>query len=105
MGNFFHLAMEHHQAGRLDLAEVLYRKILDDDPHDADALNLLGVLAQELGRPEQAIEYIEQAIALNPGSPAYLVNLGEIYRARGNIDRPSGISARPWNWILPAPRP
>jgi tetratricopeptide (TPR) repeat protein len=81
------MAMEHHQAGRLDLAAMLYEKILTDDPDQADALHLLGVVAQERGVPARAVELIERAIALNPDNAAYHTNLGEIHRAGGNLHK------------------
>jgi tetratricopeptide (TPR) repeat protein len=90
MSDYLQLAMEHHRAGRLDLAEALYRKMLADEPDHADVWHLLGVLVQERGNPAQAIAYIERALALQPESAAYHVNLGEIHRATGNIDKGIG---------------
>jgi len=34
----FAIAVEHHRAGRLDLAEEIYRRILAVEPNHADAL-------------------------------------------------------------------
>jgi tetratricopeptide (TPR) repeat protein len=76
-------AISHHQAGRLNQAEALYRQILNQEPRHPDALHLLGVIAQQRGRPAQAIEMIERAVALNPGQAIYHVNLGEAYRSAG----------------------
>ncbi len=36
----------HHEAGRFREAEQLYRRVLHRDPNNAEALNLLGVLAR-----------------------------------------------------------
>lgn len=38
-------ARGHHQAGRPEQAERLYRSILQVNPNHADALNLLGLMA------------------------------------------------------------
>ena len=38
------IAIEHHQAGRLQAAEQVYRQILAVEPNQADAWHLLGVI-------------------------------------------------------------
>ena len=45
----FAQAVEHHRAGRLDEAEVLYRRVLDEEPDDPDSLQLLGSLFLQRG--------------------------------------------------------
>ena len=74
-------AIEHHQAGRLETAQRIYRKILDLDPCQADATHLLGVLALQTGQYQQAIEYITKAIAFDGTRAIFHSNLGEAYRA------------------------
>ena len=67
MGNDFRtlgLAIQHHQAGRLQLAEQIYRSILAVEPNHPGALHLLGIIAHQMGRQEVAVESIGQAIAL-----------------------------------------
>ena len=53
----------HHQAGQLGEAETLYRDALAAQPDNADALHLLGVLASQIGRHEDAVDLIGRAIA------------------------------------------
>lgn len=79
-------ALEHHQAGRLDEAEALYRQILERDPNNADALHLLGVVAHQSSRSDLAAPLIERAIALRPGVAIFHNNLGEALRALGRLD-------------------
>ena len=43
------LGIEHHQAGRLRKAAQVYDKVLRTEPHNADALHLLGVTTRQLG--------------------------------------------------------
>jgi tetratricopeptide (TPR) repeat protein len=74
-------AIEHHQAGRLDVAEKIYRQILAVEPDQPDALNLLGVLASQSGRHERAVEYIGRAVRLHGNAALFHNNLGEAYRA------------------------
>ncbi len=75
------IALQHHQAGRLDAAEKIYRQILAVEPNHADAIHLLGVLAAQAGNHEAAIEQIGRAIRLQGNVPFYHFNLGEAYRA------------------------
>src|SRR6185436_8688559 len=74
------LALQHHQAGRLQEAEALYRNILRAKPDHADALHLLGVIAHQTGRHEMAVDCIARAIELNPAVAEYHGNLGEVFR-------------------------
>jgi protein O-GlcNAc transferase len=64
-------AVRHHQAGRLNEAERLYREVLQADPRHADALHFLGVLAHQAGRNDVAVDLIDKAIAQNSRVPAF----------------------------------
>ena len=52
---------------------------------DTELLHLLGVVALQAGRPLDAALLIGQAVTLCPGKAAYLCNLGEAYRAAGEL--------------------
>jgi tetratricopeptide (TPR) repeat protein len=80
------IAVSHHQAGRLDAAEQIYRQILQAEPDHADARHLLGVAAHQAGRHALAVECIGRAIALRPDEAHYHHNLGTAYRAMGRFD-------------------
>jgi len=54
-----------HQQGKLDDAERIYQAILRQHPSHFDALHLLGVIALQSGRIEQAVQLIGKAIELN----------------------------------------
>jgi len=75
------IALQHHQAGRLQAAEQLYRQILADQPNQIEAIHLLGVLAHQVGKHAIAVKYIERAIALNGTEATFHNNLGEAFRA------------------------
>lgn len=79
-------AIALHQAGRLAEAETRYRQILARDPKHADALHLLGVVAYQGGKPENAIPLIRQAIRLQPGVAIFHNNLGQALESARNID-------------------
>lgn len=74
-------AIKHHQAGRLDEAEALYRQILANEPDHPEVLRLLGVIAHQRGRHEGAARLIRRAIELRGGSAAYHNDLGEVLTA------------------------
>jgi len=80
------LAVQHHEAGRLVDAEVIYRQILAVQPNHAEAHHLLGVIAHQAGRDEAAVELIGRAIQLGMETAAAHSNLGEAYRRLGRLD-------------------
>ncbi len=43
------IAVQHHQAGRLQAAAQLYQQILAVNSNHVDALHLLGVIAHQMG--------------------------------------------------------
>ena len=83
----FPIAVAHHQAGRFDLAEQIYRQILAIDPDEPDALHLLGVIASQRGGHAPAVELIGRAISLRPLQPVFHLNLGVNYRELGDMPR------------------
>lgn len=79
------LGLQHHQAGRLLEAEGCYRQILQLEPQHPDALHLLGVIAQQVGQYELAIQLIRAAMEHNPHSADYPFNLGNTFLLQGNL--------------------
>ncbi len=60
-------------------------KVLKQNPKHADALNALGyTLADMTDRYQEALGYIQQALALKPDSPAILDSMGWIQYRLGN---------------------
>ncbi|HVI51971.1 MAG TPA: tetratricopeptide repeat protein [Candidatus Sulfotelmatobacter sp.] len=84
--DLFNQALDHHQHGRLNDAQAIYRAILDKMPGHADSLHLLGVVDCQRGDYAAAAERIHQAIALNGGNAAYHSNLGIALRELGRIN-------------------
>jgi tetratricopeptide (TPR) repeat protein len=75
-----------HQANLLDEAEAAYRRVLKRSPKDPDALNLLGVITQERGRPAEAMQLISSALRVRRKFPEALSNLARAQRAAGDPD-------------------
>jgi tetratricopeptide (TPR) repeat protein len=83
------LAIQHHQAGRLQQAEAVYRQILGLEPDNADALHLLGVLAHQCGHHQTAVELIRKSLAIQPNNAPANANLGESLRVLGRLEEAS----------------
>ncbi|AOH36247.2 tetratricopeptide repeat protein [Luteimonas sp. JM171] len=65
----FEQALEHHGRQRLEAAEKLYRQALELIPDRISLLvNLSAVLIAQ-GRAEEALEYCQRALELEPGHP------------------------------------
>lgn len=78
-------AIQLHQMGRLVEAQTQYRKLLQHDAGNVDALHLLGVSSSQLGDHKAAIELIGRAIAIKGDVPDYHLNYGEACRAAGRM--------------------
>jgi len=86
MHAFLAVAMAKHREGRLAEAEQMYRQVLRWQPDQPDAYHLLGLLAAQLNRPDDALPLFERAIALNPAVPEYHANYGNALTIAARID-------------------
>lgn len=77
-------AVAHHRRGELQAADELYREVLRIDPHQPDALHLLGLLAQHRGDLQGAIELIGRAIARDSRAPEFHRSLAGALLIIGN---------------------
>jgi Flp pilus assembly protein TadD len=73
--------------GNNDVAAALGRKLLAQSPHDADLLNLNGLLEQKAGDFASARKHLEEAVALSPNDYNPRVNLGVVL---ANLKDPEG---------------
>lgn len=79
-------AVRLHQQGRLDAAQALYRRVLDLDPRQFDALHLLGVIERQHGHAGRAVELIEEALRVDPQQARAHCNLGAALQDLGRVD-------------------
>lgn len=84
--NMFAEAIQYHQSGHLVEAEQTYRRILTIDPHHADTLHMLGLMAYNLGKLDVASELISMAIAVNNKSALYYSSLAAVKSSQGLSD-------------------
>jgi tetratricopeptide (TPR) repeat protein len=66
-----------HEAGRGERAEAAYRRVLQIQPNNADALHLLGVLYTQAGRADVAVPMLRAAIAALPTFPQFHLHLAQ----------------------------
>jgi predicted TPR repeat methyltransferase len=83
----FAAALSHHQAGRLAQAENLYRQVCAINPHHAESLHFLGVLAGQASRHDVAIDLIGQALAIKPDYAEAHYSFGQILAAQNRLDQ------------------
>jgi len=75
LGRMMQAAHACQQAGQHREALRLCTRALEIDPTNVDATNMVGVVHYQLGQYDQAIAWIERAIALRPDLPALRSNL------------------------------
>lgn len=80
------IALEHHRADRLSLAESIYQQVLHIEPKHPVALHFLGVIANQAGKSELAIELIAKALAIKPDYFMAHNNLGNALKEAGRLD-------------------
>src|SRR5438132_1346841 len=80
------LAIEHHRAGRAAEAEALYRRLLAVDPHNSDALHLLGVIVHQGGGSAEAVDLLQAAISINPTIAFFHNSLGNVLQEQGRLE-------------------
>ena len=81
------LATQFQSNGRLQEAEHLLQQILQQHPHHALALHLLGVIAHQCGKQAIAAELIERAITSRGDVALFHANLSEISRQLKRLDK------------------
>ena len=77
------LAIQHHQAERLQQAETIYRQVLELEPENSIALHLLGVVAYQVKNYDVASGFISKAIQISPNIPTFYNSLGNVHSDYG----------------------
>ena len=88
------IALQHHERGQIDIAEEIYRRILEASPQEVNAIHLLGLIAHQRGMHAIAAGKIERAIQLKGNEAVLHNNLGGVYRAMGRIADAAGCYRR-----------
>ncbi|MDG4601366.1 MAG: tetratricopeptide repeat protein [Defluviicoccus sp.] len=80
-------AADLHRAGRLDEAEAIYLRLLDDGSDDVRVLQNLGALRRRQGRLEDAVALYERGLAVAPDHHGLNHNLANALNALGEYAR------------------
>jgi predicted TPR repeat methyltransferase len=72
------LAVRYQQAAQLDIAESVYRRVLEVVPDHPEAVHFLGVLLHQRDRSVEALELLRRAIELQPQRAGFHNNLGNV---------------------------
>ena len=74
-----------HRSGNLAGAAGGYRSVLAQEPDNADALHLLGVITTQKGDLQEGVALISRAIDLSPDRAHFYDSLANAYRAGGRL--------------------
>jgi tetratricopeptide (TPR) repeat protein len=88
---WFLLGDTHQHQKMFDQAEAEFRKVLSavspTDPQSAATLNYLGYMNADRGvKLDESLNYIKQALTLDPNNSAYLDSLGWVYFRQGKYE-------------------
>jgi predicted O-linked N-acetylglucosamine transferase (SPINDLY family) len=77
---------EFHRAGALVEAEAAYRKALQRDPRNSDALHLMGAIALHKKDLDGAESWVRRALEVRPEAPIYMNTLASVLSSMGRHD-------------------
>jgi tetratricopeptide (TPR) repeat protein len=84
----FYLANVYERQKKYDRAESLFKEIIKTNPKNAGALNYIGYMLADLGiRLEEAVQYVKDALVIDPENGAYLDSLGWAYFKLNDMEK------------------
>ncbi|MEY4393617.1 MAG: hypothetical protein RL595_866, partial [Planctomycetota bacterium] len=86
----FELALNFHQQGNVDQAELIYRKVLNTNPQHKHAWSNLGTIQSRKGKLEEAVKCYQKALEIDQQFSECWFNLGNCLRRAMN---PAGAEA------------
>ena len=64
-----------------------YQKVIELDPNYIEAYNNLGIIYQEIGKPEEALKTYQKAVQINPRYEKAYNNMGIIFQLKGEDEK------------------
>ncbi len=80
------LAISQHRSGQVSQAESIYRQVLSKQPNNPAALHLMGMVNFQAGKLEEALDWMDRAIAIEPNVADFHVNRGVVLDGLGQLD-------------------
>lgn len=96
------LAMALYRTNQLEDAEKELRYILQKDSRNFDALDGLGIVLIKMGRCEEALQYLEEAVSINEQDVMVHVHLSVVYeklkvpeKSQSELDKARSLTSDP----------
>ena len=83
----FELAIQNHKENNFEIAEKLYKEILNIDPDHFKSIHLLGTLSAQIKNFDQAKKFLERAIEIKNDYSETHYNLGNVLIELGEIQK------------------
>jgi tetratricopeptide (TPR) repeat protein len=81
---YIHIAGIHEEKGETGQAEVLYRRVLDIQPSNKDAIMGIGSLLERTGQLQEAVRHLKEAAERFPDDMDLLFRSAELSHASGD---------------------
>jgi tetratricopeptide (TPR) repeat protein len=78
-------AFQLYEQGLYEEARAIFEELSERDPAEAYYRTALGAICLAEDELDRAVEHFDEALRLNPGDAAALVNRGEVNLRLGNI--------------------
>ncbi len=80
-------ALDLAAAGKFEAAVPAYRTVLAEEPGMVDAWEKLGLALVQIGRPDEAIAALEEAMRLSGGAPQVALSMANVFLRLGRLEQ------------------
>ncbi|MEW6054449.1 MAG: tetratricopeptide repeat protein [Nitrospirota bacterium] len=84
--NAIQAALQHYQSGNLPDAEIIFSKVLKEQPSNKEVSYFLGIVYAEMGKYDLAIPYLRESLAFSIDNAYACFMLGVIYQNKGLLN-------------------
>jgi tetratricopeptide (TPR) repeat protein len=84
----FHRGAMYERQKNYDAAEQQFRKVIEGNPKNAEAMNYLGYMFADRGvRLDEAQQLVARALEIEPGNGAFLDSIGWVHFRQNRLDQ------------------